>query len=183
MGRCPFFCGVLISIFWIGGGRAQYTLCDGNTSWIADGFCDQINNNFVCGYDGGDCCECTCSQGPKYHCGVFGSDCLDPSTSNVTSECLNTASAVSACSTEYSAHHWIVNDMTLARSLADAVNCTGGTFNVTWKGRIVIDRTIEVAEGTTVYLTGVDSGSEVDGGGSIRILLWSTPACMHIVLS
>ncbi|CAN0431193.1 unnamed protein product, partial [Ectocarpus sp. 12 AP-2014] len=26
-----------------------------------DGWCDQDNNNEICGYDGGDCCECTCA--------------------------------------------------------------------------------------------------------------------------
>ena len=27
-----------------------------NQGWIADGFCDDINNNLDCSYDGGDCC-------------------------------------------------------------------------------------------------------------------------------
>ena len=27
-----------------------------NQDWIADGFCDDINNNLACTYDGGDCC-------------------------------------------------------------------------------------------------------------------------------
>ena len=28
----------------------------GNADWIADGYCDDINNNLACSYDGGDCC-------------------------------------------------------------------------------------------------------------------------------
>ena len=28
----------------------------GKFHWIADGFCDDINNNEACNYDGGDCC-------------------------------------------------------------------------------------------------------------------------------
>ena len=28
----------------------------GKSHWIADGFCDDINNNEACNYDGGDCC-------------------------------------------------------------------------------------------------------------------------------
>ena len=29
----------------------------GILKWINDGFCDDINNNDECDYDGGDCCE------------------------------------------------------------------------------------------------------------------------------
>ena len=25
--------------------------------WIADGYCDDLNNNFECAFDGGDCCN------------------------------------------------------------------------------------------------------------------------------
>ena len=42
-------------------------------SWIADGYCDDINNNLDCSYDGGDCCgsnvntqyciQCQCLEG------------------------------------------------------------------------------------------------------------------------
>ena len=42
----------------------------GQTQWIGDGFCDDINNNEVCDFDNGDCCgakvkkqfclNCTC---------------------------------------------------------------------------------------------------------------------------
>ena len=43
-----------------------------NQGWIADGYCDDINNNVDCTYDGGDCCgsnvntvyctECQCLE-------------------------------------------------------------------------------------------------------------------------
>ena len=29
---------------------------NGISDWIGDGFCDDINNNKACNYDGGDCC-------------------------------------------------------------------------------------------------------------------------------
>jgi hypothetical protein len=32
----------------------------GNPSWISDGYCDAINNNSSCEWDGGDCCGSTC---------------------------------------------------------------------------------------------------------------------------
>ena len=38
-----------------------------------NGFCDEGNNNEVCGFDGGDCCECTCEGS----CPSFA--CIDPS--------------------------------------------------------------------------------------------------------
>ena len=27
-----------------------------NPLWIGDGFCDDLTNNLICNYDGGDCC-------------------------------------------------------------------------------------------------------------------------------
>ena len=32
---------------YLGGGKLE---------WLFDGFCDDINNNKACDYDGGDCC-------------------------------------------------------------------------------------------------------------------------------
>ncbi|CAN0060876.1 unnamed protein product [Ectocarpus sp. 12 AP-2014] len=34
-------------------------VCPGETAYIANGACDDMNNNVYCGYDGGDCCSCT----------------------------------------------------------------------------------------------------------------------------
>ncbi len=50
--------------------------CDGNEFWIGDGFCDIINNNQQCGYDGGDCCPGDCIDG-TYSCIENGGDCYD----------------------------------------------------------------------------------------------------------
>ncbi|CAM9148964.1 unnamed protein product [Ascophyllum nodosum] len=47
--------------------------------FAADGFCDDSDyNRAECGYDGGDCCESTCVDGPYFTCGEFGYDCIDP---------------------------------------------------------------------------------------------------------
>jgi len=54
-----------------------YQSCDAILYWIADGYCDDMNNNENCGYDGGDCCECTCVS-TDYECGIVGFDCADP---------------------------------------------------------------------------------------------------------
>ncbi|CBJ27568.1 hypothetical protein Esi_0075_0042 [Ectocarpus siliculosus] len=36
------------------------------------------------GYDGGDCCECTCVSEGEYECGAGGYACIDPAA-----ECVN----------------------------------------------------------------------------------------------
>ena len=52
--------------------------CTGNSDWMGDGWCDSINNNGTCGFDGGDCCGSTCTTG-TYVCGAYVSfDCEDP---------------------------------------------------------------------------------------------------------
>lgn len=130
--------------------------------------------------DSGDCGKCTCSRDCRYPCGYDGFDCLDPSVSSATNECQNTTSNVPVCSTEYASHNWIVKDTVWVRFLAEKVSCTSGTFNVTWKRKVTIDRTFYVAEDTTVHLIGADSGSKVDGGGSIRTFTLVN-ANLHVV--
>eukprot|EP00752_Nemacystus_decipiens_P011502 g10214.t1 len=45
--------------------------------FLGDGQCDDSNNMEACGYDGGDCCECTCSP-RNFNCGG-NYNCIDPS--------------------------------------------------------------------------------------------------------
>ncbi|CAM9903213.1 unnamed protein product [Ectocarpus sp. 8 AP-2014] len=51
---------------------------------IGDGYCQLQNNNAECGYDGGDCCECTCvnpsDDDDNRRCSSDGSGfaCIDP---------------------------------------------------------------------------------------------------------
>lgn len=39
-----------------------------NPNFLGDGFCDMTGcyNHKICGFDGGDCCEGSCVDGPKY---------------------------------------------------------------------------------------------------------------------
>ena len=84
-GEC---CGSNVNTLWCtdcqcleegGGGSGGTTTTSGTTTgggcnqgWIGDGYCDDINNNLACTYDGGDCCgsnvntqyctECQCLE-------------------------------------------------------------------------------------------------------------------------
>ncbi|CBJ33966.1 expressed unknown protein [Ectocarpus siliculosus] len=53
-----------------------------------DGYCTPPNNNAECGYDGGDCCECTCQtqSDDDYYSGRCDKEymaCIDPDASCV----------------------------------------------------------------------------------------------------
>ena len=85
-------CGVYVLTDWCtechcleeggGGDNGGITTTSGTTisascnqGWIADGYCDDINNNVDCIFDGGDCCgsnvntlyctECLCLEGEE----------------------------------------------------------------------------------------------------------------------
>ncbi len=68
------FCGL------IGGTAAQqYDGCtSGSVSDIGNGRCDAALNVPSCGFDGGDCCPCTCSDGPDHSCSDSEFDCIYP---------------------------------------------------------------------------------------------------------
>ncbi|CAN0391509.1 unnamed protein product, partial [Ascophyllum nodosum] len=48
---------------------------------------------------------------------------------------------------------WVVENTREVQGLAEAVNCSGGTFNVEWRGSIVIDTEIVVFDGTVLNVT------------------------------
>ncbi|CAM9907104.1 unnamed protein product [Pylaiella littoralis] len=54
---------------------------------VGNGYCDQRNNIAECGYDGGDCCECTCEDRPNQKCGQNGGyTCIDPEAACVNDD-------------------------------------------------------------------------------------------------
>lgn len=69
-----------------------YSACAGYIAHIKDGFCNEANNNADCGYDGGDCCSCTCKDDLEHPCGEQGGgfDCRDP---DVSPECAQIATS------------------------------------------------------------------------------------------
>lgn len=56
-----------------------YPGCQGSIQLIGNGDCDHANNNAACGFDGGDCCECTCEDS-WYGCGYSDYYCQDPNS-------------------------------------------------------------------------------------------------------
>ncbi|CBN79795.1 conserved unknown protein [Ectocarpus siliculosus] len=69
---------------------------------FGDGFCDDYNNNEQCGYDGGDCCECTCVVSTLWStessCTEFA--CIDPRAPCADDDDI-TADAVESCIIDY----------------------------------------------------------------------------------
>lgn len=55
-------------------------------SYISDGYCDAqdgMYNSLMCSWDGGDCCNSTCTDdGKSYECGSTGYRCQDPDASD-----------------------------------------------------------------------------------------------------
>ena len=144
--------------------------------FIGDGSCDTENNNGLCGYDGGDCCLCSCT-GVACSYNAFD-DCLDPTAGDEFYECAAKPPAALPCPAEIS-QAWTVENSDQARALAAAVNCSGGSFEVEWRGRVVVDVTIYVVDGTVLRVTGADTGAVIDGNSSTRLFA-VVDAALHL---
>ena len=143
-----------------------------------DGVCNAYNNNEECGYDGGDCCLCTCIK--NGNCGFGDIDCLDPSAEEGLYQCQPPLPGA-PCAVEIQ-RTWMVEDSTQAEALAQTVNCSGGTFDVLWKGFVTLERTIYVASGSVMTITGVGEPSTavIDGGLQTQILT-AVEASLHVI--
>lgn len=81
-------------LYCVSGGDSQYDSCtNGTVDDIGNGRCDAELNVPSCGYDGGDCCSCTCLDGPTHSCsdGEFGCiypDCDGAATTSEESTCV-----------------------------------------------------------------------------------------------
>ena len=147
----------------------QSSCITGKIGLIGNGVCDTVNNNKECLYDGGDCCMCTCTNGPFRRCGYFGFSCVDPDV--ITQEanlCVELASPIPACPVELQSE-WVVESTTQAQALVKAVRCSGGSFHVTWKGNVILDETISIFNGTFVNMTSADEDSAIVGDGKSRL--------------
>ena len=56
------------------------------------------------------------------------------------------------------------NDTASAMALAEAVNCSGGVFHAEWRGHVVVDKAIHIADGTSLNVTGAGLGGVITGG-------------------
>lgn len=136
--------------------------CTGYIETAANGQCDEENNNASCGYDGGDCCFCTCVDYNLYQCGSSGFNCLDPNAAQELYECQETPAVTATCSPE-TRTDWVVEDSETAMALAEAISCSGGVFDVEWRSTVAVRRAMYIANGTSVNITGVGSDAGMDG--------------------
>ena len=157
---------------------AEFPDSGGNLLRVDNGACDAYNNNKECGYDGGDCCLCTCIKNGK--CGFGDFDCLDPSAEEGLYQCQPPLLGA-PCAVEIQ-RTWMVEDSRQAEALAQTVNCSGGTFDVLWKGFVTLERTIYVASGSVMTITGVGEPSTavIDGGLQTQILT-AVDASLHVI--
>ena len=65
-----------------------------NVGWTGDNYCDDINNNMECGYDGGDCCGCDVNTDYCTEC-----QCLDPNGSGGGTTCSQTTTSAPTTTT------------------------------------------------------------------------------------
>lgn len=56
-----------------------------------------------------------------------------------------------------------VETTSYARALVEALNCSGGVFEVRWSCNVIINQTFFVHEGTLLNVTGVGSSALMDG--------------------
>ena len=88
-GGSTSFCSRVIVLLLTFRSNAQNDSCiNGMAEWISDGYCDLVNNNLNCSYDGGDCCRCDCVDSPDFTCIYNSFYCVDPA-----SECFNELAA------------------------------------------------------------------------------------------
>ena len=145
-------------------------------NYINNSYCDDLSNTAECGWDGGDCCECTCKSDSRYGCYTSDYNCQDPEAqllfkaTGCTAPSL-TKPEVSPCPPEVQAK-WVVSDNEGATLLAEATFCSGGNFDVEWMGHVNVTRTIHVLDGAFLNITGA-SGAVMDGGGKVQVLLVS----------
>lgn len=133
---------------------------------VGDGTCDSDSNLEACRFDGGDCCACTCVG---ENCVYTLFDCLDPSGSGAELyDCEQPPPDPIPCPANRQLE-WVVENTLEAQAVAEAVNCSGGSFNVEWRGSVVVSETIVVAGGTVLKVTGAGSGSTLDGDGFTRL--------------
>lgn len=108
---------------------------------------------------------CSCSGAA---CVLSIYDCMDPEAYEELYECKEPPPAAIPCSRNVK-RSWVVDDSAKAKALVAAVNCSGGSFEVEWRGSVSVNQPIYVVDGTVLTVTGADSTAVMDGNGSTRL--------------
>lgn len=156
----------------------QYPDCAGLVGFIGDGRCDRRNNVESCGFDDGDCCPCTCDSSRHSNCGEGGYNCTDPSATSLENLCDPPLGEIEPCSS-YLPSEWEVKNSSDASHLAQAIFCSGGTFDVMWNGDVILMEHIYVVNGTTLHVRGTGS-SAVANGGNLNRMFTVINATLHV---
>ncbi|CAB1103783.1 unnamed protein product [Ectocarpus sp. CCAP 1310/34] len=94
-------------------------------------------------------------------------ECLDPSAGDEFYECSQPSPEALPCSLEVQ-QTWVLDEQEQAHALAAAVNCSGGSFQVEWRGTVVMEIPIVIGAGTVLTISGVDSSTvDDDDSGAV----------------
>eukprot|EP00752_Nemacystus_decipiens_P002289 g2167.t1 len=74
---------------------------------------------------------------------------------------------------------WVVDSSAQAQTLAATVSCSGGLFEVEWRGAVVVGEPIYVVNGTVLTVTGAGSEAVIDGNSATR-LFTVVNATLHV---
>ena len=141
--------------------------CAGTLLKLGDGNCDGINNTPDCGYDGGDCCICTCVD--SMAC-TFGFNCIDPDAGDELYACDEIPSEIIPACSDHGDQNWIVENAAQARTLAKTTKCSGGSFQVDWRGNVSMYETIYAVDGTVLHIYGTHAGAVMSGNLQKRLI-------------
>lgn len=73
-----------------------------------------------------------------------------------------------------------VGDTESAYRLAEAVDCSGGSFDVEWVGSVRMETAIRVTDGTTLRVTGASDGSSFIDGSNETSLFYVIGGTLHL---
>lgn len=111
-------------------------------------------------------------------CSLGSLNCLDPDAEEQFFECEPPPPAALPCSAN-AQRTWVVETSAQAQDLAAAVNCSGGLFEVEWRGSVIVRESIYVADGTVLSVSGDGANAVVDGNSTTR-LFTVVNAALHV---
>ena len=146
----------------------MYENCtDGVVEYIGDGNCDGINNTPDCWHDGGDCCICTCVG--SMAC-TSGFNCIDLDAGDELYACHEIPSDITSPCSDDVEKNWIVENEAQAQTLAETTKCSGGSFQVEWRGNVSMYETIYAVDGTVLHIYGTHAGAVMSGNLEKRLI-------------